>query len=400
MGEGKGDAEAEEPQRNANGAYLCATCSEVTQKPGQWLCYNLGVAWDEARMKTGIPVSRWIRPAEAGRGGAAPYHPERHMTAGDVYDLYVKPRIPKSIHERALRTWRHLQPSGYLSRYAPQWLYLRVALASELLRTRYFLWRTHPTPTRLLGPLWRRARKLAEIDITYSCNLHCFNCDRSCEQDPSNDLMSIGQVRQFLEESRTAGNPWKRIRVLGGEPTLHPQFLEIINLIVEYRDKYSPSTSIELTTNGYGERVSSMLSRLPRGVEIDNTSKTAKVQPAFHSFNIAPLDLKEYAIADFANGCPITRLCGMGVTPYGYYPCAVAGAIDRTFGLNLGRKTLPKPTDSMGQELRVFCALCGHFKPPTRQPLLDPVMSATWVEAYARSRRHPAILSRLAEREG
>lgn len=26
--------------------------------------------------------------------------------------------------------------------------------------------------------------------------------------------------------------------------------------------------------------------------------------------------------------------CGMGVTPYGYYPCAVAGGIDRIFGFN------------------------------------------------------------------
>lgn len=302
------------------------------------------------------------------------------MTAHDVYVLHIKPRMPKWIHKLAARVGKYLHSSDYY--------------------TRYFLWRIGPSPTRLLGPRWRRARELVEIDITYSCNLRCFNCNRSCEQDPSNDHMSIAQVRQFLEESRAAGNPWKRIHVLGGEPTNHPQFVEIMNLIVEYRDKYSPSTSIELTTNGYGERVSRMLSHVPPSVQINNTSKTTRVQTEFCSFNVAPIDLKEYAAADFVNGCPVTRLDGIGVTPYGYYPCSVAGAIDRSFGLNLGRRNLPKANDSMKQELRAFCALCGHFKLPTWEALTGPIMSPTWVEAYARSHQDPPTLSRLPEHGG
>ena len=311
------------------------------------------------------------------------------MTARAVYFVHIKAWMPKWIHKRGTQAWKYLDSSDHL-----------LVRASKLLYTRYFLWRVGHSPTRLLGPLWRRARERVQIDITYSCNLKCFNCNRSCEQDPSNDHMSIAQVRQFLEESRAAGNPWQCIHVAGGEPTNHPQFVEIMNLIVEYRDKYSPSTSIELSTNGYGERVSRMLSHVPPGVQINNTWKTTKVQTEFCSFNVAPIDLKEYTAADFANGCLVTRLAGTGVTPYGYYPCPVAGAIDRSFGLNLGRRTLPKANDGMKQELRAFCALCGHFKLLTREALLGPVMSPTWVEAYARSHQDPPTLSRLPEHRG
>ena len=313
------------------------------------------------------------------------------MTAQNVYSLHIKPRIPKRLHKLAAQVWYQLLDRYFL------WRISRWPACLNGLHARYYLWRVGRRPTRFFGPLWRRSAERVEIDITYSCNLKCFNCNRSCEQDPSNDRMSIAQVRQFLEESRAAGNPWKAIQVLGGEPTNHPQFVEIMNLIVEYRDKYSTKTSIQLNTNGYGERVNRMLSRVPAGVTIKNSSKTTKAQTEFCTFNVAPIDLEEYAGADYANGCFVSQICGSGVTPYGYYPCAIAGAIDRTFGLNMGRKTLPEPNDAMIQELRVFCALCGHFKPPTSEELPGPVMSPTWVEAYTRSHRCPPKLSRLPE---
>lgn len=299
------------------------------------------------------------------------------MNAYGVYVIYIKPSMPEWLHERAVRLWRRCAH----------------------LTTRYFLWRIKPLPTRLLGPLWRRSRNAVEVDITYACNLKCFNCNRSCQQDPTGVRMSTEQMRHFLEESRGRGIRWKSIRLLGGEPTSHPQFLEIVNLVLEYRDKFSPKTRIEIFTNGNGERANRMLSLLPPGVQVNNTAKVTNVQREFQTFNVAPIDLEEYHGADFSNGCGVTEVCGIGVTPYGYYPCAIAGAIDRTFGLNLGRKALPERHDDMKEELRTFCALCGMFKAPTGELLNGPVMSPTWAKAYSRSLQNPAQLSRLAEHQ-
>jgi Radical SAM superfamily/4Fe-4S single cluster domain len=264
---------------------------------------------------------------------------------------------------------------------------------------RYDLWRLRPIPTRIRGPQWKRSREIVAVDITYECDLRCFNCNRSCAQDPSSDHMSTDQVRQFLEESRERGIRWKWIRVLGGEPTCHPDFPAIVDLFARFRDDFSPRTRITVITNGYSERARALVSGLPAGVEVEDTGKTTRRQ-SFKSFNVAPVDLPRYARTVFSNACPNTQNCGMGVTPCGYYPCATSGAIDRTFGLDLGRKVLPAEDDDMKKELETFCGLCGLFKREVARVAPDgPVMSRTWTEAYERSRKDPARLSRLAERD-
>jgi hypothetical protein len=257
--------------------------------------------------------------------------------------------------------------------------------------------RTKPPVTRVLGFEFPRARDLVEIDITYLCNLNCFNCNRSCEQQPTNEHMTLGQIRHFLEESHTRGFKWKRIRLVGGEPTVHPRFLEVVDLILDYRARYFPETKIELTTNGHGPYVKGMIEKIPPGIEVTNTSKQSHVQETFLTFNVAPIDVPDYKNTDFANACPITKECGLGVTPYGYYPCTVAGAIDRTFGFDMGRKELPMDADGMEKELRKFCALCGHFKRQKEQPLDGPVQSPVWRKAYGEALKRPPTLSIMPE---
>src|SRR5262249_40122403 len=154
-------------------------------------------------------------------------------------------------------------------------------------------------------------------------------CNRSCEQARDNDHMSVGQIRYFLAESRDRQVKWRLIHVIGGEPTLHPQFLEIIDLLLEYRRTFSRRTRIVVCTNGHGEYVQRMLSQLPADIVILNTAKETQVQPDFLTFNVAPADSEIFADADYTNGCSIIKKCGFGLSPYGYYPCGLAGGIDR-----------------------------------------------------------------------
>lgn len=240
--------------------------------------------------------------------------------------------------------------------------------------------RTQRPVTRLTGPPFKRSLRYAEIDITYRCNLKCGNCNRSCTQAPSRMAMSPAQIAGFVRESIASGIHWERIRLLGGEPTLHPALSEILNQLRAYREKSAPGLRIVLCTNGCGERVRRVLATLPPDVEIKNTFKTTR-ERLFRPFNLAPRDLRRYRFADFAAGCRIIADCGLGVTPMGYYPCAVAGGIDRVFGFGLGRARLPAPDDAMTDLLKVFCPLCGHFgfAWPTRKAILSP----TWKRAYA-----------------
>ena len=200
--------------------------------------------------------------------------------------------------------------------------------------------------------------------------------------------MPLELVQRFVDDSIAREKRWSRIRVLGGEPTLHPEFLPIIQELRRYRD-WHPACVVEVVTNGHGARVQAQLQRLPSGVWVENSRKTGAVQPSFGPFNLAPVDDTAYRHADFSNGCAIMHDCGMGLTPSGYYPCAVAGGIDRITRNGLGRSELPDDTDDMDAALRDLCRLCGrfrdgHYVPKNlRPPLKEERISPTWQRLYA-----------------
>jgi len=239
--------------------------------------------------------------------------------------------------------------------------------------------RAQKAVTRLLGAQFTRSLKYAEIDITYRCNLRCNNCNRSCTQAPSSTDMPVEKIESFLKESSHRGVKWERIRLLGGEPTLHPQLITILARLSAYRSSNSPGMRIVICTNGSGNRVNEVLSKLPEDIVIKSTVKGSR-QRLFRPFNRAPVDSIVGRFADFSSGCRIISDCGLGLTPHGYYPCAVAGGIDRVFGFGVGRKNLPSQDDDMRDLMAIFCRFCGHFgfMWPTKRQRNSP----TWKVAY------------------
>ncbi len=244
----------------------------------------------------------------------------------------------------------------------------------------YSLVRTNALVTKILGPRYKRSRKFFEICITFACNLRCLNCDMSCRQAASDEHMSVAQIENFIKESVANNHKWERIRITGGEPTLHPQLFEILQLLLQYKKIFSLNTRLSLVTNGFGEHIDSVLSRIPKEIEINNTAKKSEFQN-FHPFNFAPQDSWFYKLADYSNGCWVMSECGMGLTSEGYYHCVVAGGIDRIFGFNVARKRLPAYEDAMEEQLRIFCRFCGHFRRGVH-PVTRETMSPAWETAY------------------
>ena len=233
---------------------------------------------------------------------------------------------------------------------------------------------------RQFGRQYAPSREHVEIDITYRCNLKCFNCNRSCTQAPSREELPVAAVAGFIEESLDQGVQWKRIRLLGGEPTLHSRIFEIVDLLSDYQANHNPNVRLVLGTNFHGRHVRRVLARLPENVVLKSTLKTSR-KHLFRPFNMAPCDSVYYRWADFSCGCRIIAECGLGLTPSGYYMCAIAGGINRIFDHNLGRRRLPAADDSLNDQMAAYCRLCGHFG--FRWPTRNPQMSFTWRQAYA-----------------
>lgn len=258
--------------------------------------------------------------------------------------------------------------------------------------------------TALLGYQYQVATDNIEIDLTCLCNLRCNNCNRSSAQAPEATHIDLAAVRQFVDDSLSARRHWSRIRVLGGEPTLHPDFMKILNELERYREAH-PDTSIQLVTNGYGSKVKRILQSIPKSIYVENSSKSSNVQPGFGPFNLAPQDSALYSWADYSNGCAIASTCGLGLTPQGYYPCAIAEGIDRVMGLQRGRSRLPPPSDEMRDLMDNACRLCGRFRDGhyvperLRPPLLKQETSPSWQKIYEDWRSRAETAACLSEVE-
>ncbi|MCQ1537135.1 radical SAM protein [Methanosarcina sp. KYL-1] len=229
---------------------------------------------------------------------------------------------------------------------------------------------------------------LIEIDVTFKCNLMCYNCDRSCRQAPEERHMSTEQIGKFLEETQKKNRSWKRIRILGGEPYLHPEIHEIMRMLAEYKSE-NRDTVVEIVTNGYGPEVNKAIKNTPTDIIIKNTKKVSQYNKKFEPFNIAPVDKKEYLSSDYTKACWITEECGMGLNPYGYYQCGVAGSIDRVFGFDIGLKKMPDEQQQLTPLKKKLCAYCGHFlnqkfiPPEARKPLIGEPQTRSWKMAYS-----------------
>ncbi len=258
--------------------------------------------------------------------------------------------------------------------------------------------------TALLGYQYQVVTDSIEIDLTYLCNLRCNNCNRSSAQAPEAKHIGLNAVRQFVDDSLSAQRHWSRIRLLGGEPTLHPDFMAILSELERYRAVH-PDTSIQLVTNGYGPKVKRIVQSIPPSIYVENSSKSSDIQPGFGPFNLAPQDSAAYLWADYRNGCAIASTCGIGLTPQGYYPCAIAGGIDRLLGLQRGRERLPSPTDEMRDLMDTACRLCGRFRDghyvpeKLRPPLLKQETSPSWQKIYTDWQSHGRTATRLSEAE-
>ena len=229
-----------------------------------------------------------------------------------------------------------------------------------------------------------------EIEIFSGCNLMCLNCDRSSRQAPSNELMTLDQIYNFIEESKDLKWQWERISLLGGEPTLHPNFFEIIEILNKYR--LETSCEIEVVTNGFGDRVKKIISNIPDWVIIRNSNKTSQIQN-FYSYNISPIDLEEYKYCDFSEGCSITTINGLGLTVNGYYSCGAGASVDRIFNKNIGVKNLKDVDEvSLRNQMKFICGICGHYKRNFDDTKISQtMMSDTWKKAYLEYNKHNSL---------
>jgi hypothetical protein len=233
-----------------------------------------------------------------------------------------------------------------------------------------------------------------EIEITSRCSLNCFNCNRNIHQAPRNDLFTVKQMEKFISESLQLKWRWDYICLIGGEPTLHPDLFKLLTVVKKYKE-WRPKCIVEIATNGYSPYVRSVLKKLPPWVTIRNSHKTGR-KHRFDSYNVAPVDIPKFQNSNFRKGCRVTQVDGLGLNPYGFYPCGPGASVDRIFHYGIGIKTLSDVNlMSMSKLLDTLCQYCGHFKYNKNEKLVTKqVYSKSWTQALLQFKARDYLMAK------
>lgn len=229
-----------------------------------------------------------------------------------------------------------------------------------------------------------------ELDITEFCNLSCTACTRSCVLAPNKNHMTLEQIKKFIRDSIKINKKWKSIRLIGGEPLLHPFITRVFDIIKKYKN-YHSDCYVDIMTNG-GQAVQKILPKIPSWIKIFNNreNKEKKNQNHYVPFNVAPIDVNEFNINNMRQ-CIAPFDCGIGLTKLGYFPCVLGGGIARVFNLQLGIKRLENVNfRNLNKIFPSLCRVCGwYLVAEERYKKYDiNMISQSWREALRKYNRN------------
>jgi len=171
-----------------------------------------------------------------------------------------------------------------------------------------------------------------EVNITLQCNLACPNCNRLCHiYRDRTEHMVVGQIEKFIEQAKAGGGIYK-LKLLGGEPLLHPQFVDIYNLLTKAaQDGIIKGIKVESNKTIPRPKVDDSAFVSWKG----RPQRKKKHQPALWS-------PKDMGVVTPIGKCQQLSKCGYSLDKYGYLPCSPAIMIARLLGLtHLYKRELP-----------------------------------------------------------
>ena len=200
----------------------------------------------------------------------------------------------------------------------------------------------------------------AELHLTYKCNLSCVNCNRTSFLDnPLTEDMTLEDVKDFIRQCNELNwKPW--FVIIGGEPTLHKDFQEIIRLSREYLGR---DGTIQVWSNGYTQHSRDLLGLVNVTYLASIVEETFKPQGSQvlsqDDIFVSPKDFGMERDYCFYHG---SQICGISVDHDGYMPCSIGGMIDGALELGLRTKNLSDlfNNSKAAAITKKMCEHCGH----------------------------------------
>ncbi|MBL8853540.1 MAG: hypothetical protein JNK57_06175 [Planctomycetaceae bacterium] len=200
--------------------------------------------------------------------------------------------------------------------------------------------------------------------------------------------MTLDDAREFNRQARKL--IWfPKIVILGGEPTLHRDLFEFIDIANEL----SPGR-VEVWSNGYRDAAKQQLARIREEGKAKVCEETIKADGCMvlpqADFFLAPKDFGVINHRPCHNHAAIG--CGISVDAEGYAACSIGGAIDSVLELGVRTRNLKDLFDVelVHKQTCSLCDVCGRELGITShhiaksQVMHGTLMSPTWQKAVNR----------------
>lgn len=166
---------------------------------------------------------------------------------------------------------------------------------------------------------------------TYRCNLHCLMCNRWIDKFSwqGNSDVSVEAVRQAGLLLKEYGIKVNKVRVTGGEPTLHPQLKEIVDVIAT---EWGVCRWTHVLTNGTTAKTRpvDIKATYSGGSGVAVGTKLSQHRP----FSISPADLGMVGKYGTEWPCEQQTGCGRLFDAFGFSFCVIAGSLGRLLRIN------------------------------------------------------------------
>ena len=209
--------------------------------------------------------------------------------------------------------------------------------------------------------------RVIHVEVTNGCNLRCANCTRFVGHHKKPFFMDLDTVAKAIDSLE--GYPGN-IGMMGGEPTLHPQFPEICKI---FQEMIPDKRRRQLWTNGHkwNEYKKIIDETFDPDLIIYNDHSNPDVgehQPLL----IAAEDVveDETLMWELIDKCWIQPRWSASMTPKGGFFCEVAAAQDSLFngpgGYPLEKGWWNKTPDEFADQVKRYCPKCSAAIPLNR----------------------------------
>jgi len=211
-------------------------------------------------------------------------------------------------------------------------------------------------------PIYRM--KVIQIEVTNACNLKCSNCTRFIGHHKKPFIMGLDMIAKAIDSLE--GFPGQ-VGIMGGEPTLHPQFIDICKLV---KDKIKDRRKRELWTNGFkwDEYEDIIYDTFDKDLVTYNDHKDEEVgehQPLLVAAEDV-IDDRELMWRLIGN-CWVQWRWAAAITTKGAFFCEVAAAADMLFdgpgGYPVEKNWWNKNPNEIFDQVKRYCTKCGASIP-------------------------------------